>query len=158
MTLTINALKLMLAVLTRIPPCSGYCAAILAWSGCGIAQCGSCAVWLNGAPARSCQLPWAHWTTSPSLPMRVWQQMVCMQRNERGWIRGCGSVWILPGRTDHGCGSTRIQTLLTSKSTLRWRAISIVVGPIRTHQESNKKLGTNTFQDLTGLVLPGTMA
>ncbi len=24
--------------------------------GCGIAQCGACTVWLNGAPVRSCQL------------------------------------------------------------------------------------------------------
>ena len=25
--------------------------------GCGIAQCGACTVWLNGEPARACQLP-----------------------------------------------------------------------------------------------------
>ena len=25
--------------------------------GCGIAQCGACTVWLDGDPARACQLP-----------------------------------------------------------------------------------------------------
>ena len=60
MTLTINAIPTDLSGIDPDTP--------LLWAlrdhlglvgtkyGCGIAQCGACTVWLNGAPVRSCQL------------------------------------------------------------------------------------------------------
>ena len=68
--------------------------------GCGIAQCGACTVWLDGDPARACQLPldqlegfhdggscFDFGCTAGLGPAR------------------CGAVWLLSGGSDHVGGS-----------------------------------------------------
>jgi len=81
--------------------------------GCGIAQCGACTVWLNGAPVRSCVLPLsavadAEVTTieglgSPESPHPVQQAWIDAQVAQCGYCQSgqvMQAAWLLQQNPD----------------------------------------------------------
>ena len=68
--------------------------------GCGVAQCGACTVWLDGAPVRSCQLP---------LAAISGREVTTIEGLGGGITPGprsldgprCCAMWLLPGRPDY---------------------------------------------------------
>ncbi len=73
--------------------------------GCGIAQCGACTVHVDGRAIRSCVLPLSAVLNNDITTIEGLAADQPASRPARLDGTRRATVWLLPGRPDHGCSS-----------------------------------------------------